>query len=141
MADTSALQRAFDWVRGELATEVSAPVVKGPVPLTTGAVRTFNAVSANGHLVAQIVNSSGPTSGGKRPVGKIQSALAHLYLLSLVDAPDRRLVLTDPEFHRLVVKETDGALAPGLQLQVLELPPPLKVEVAEVTQGASKEMS
>jgi hypothetical protein len=140
MADTSGLRPALDWVRGELAREAGTSVAKQTVSLTTGGEHTFNAVSADGQLVAQIITSSGATSSGKRPVGKIQAALSHLYFLALTQAPERRLVVTDPEFYDFVDNATEGALAHGLKLQLLELPAEIQSQVRSVTQVASKEM-
>src|SRR5689334_14604838 len=98
MANTTALQEAFEWVRGQLSAEYGQEFAKRLVPLRTGGSHTFNAVAHNRSVVATVMNSSGATSGGKKPVGKIRGGLAELYYLSLVDAPVRLLILTDKEF-------------------------------------------
>lgn len=141
MANTSALQEAIEWVHGTLAAELGMPVSKANIRLRPGRERRFNAVSADGRLVATVMNSSGATSGGKKPVGKVRGALAELYLLSLVDAPQRLLIATNPDFFSYIVSETDGALAEGLTLRLMELPPDIEARVRSVTSDASQEMT
>jgi len=141
MANTAALQEAIEWVRSQLASEIGLSVERREVALTTGRHRRFNAVSADGRMVAMVMNSSGATSGGKKPVGKIRGALAELYYLSLVDAPTRLLVVTNPGFHLYLQRELEGALAPGIEVRYVPLPADLAGRVAGVTSEASDEMS
>jgi hypothetical protein len=140
MANTAALQGAIEWVRGELERRHQRTFAKSPVDLRTGGVHTFNAVASDRSVVATITNHSGLTSGGKKPVGKIKSAIADLYWLSVVDAPQRFLVLTNRDFHSILDKELKGGLAEGLSLVHLELPADLANAVAGVSRAASEEM-
>lgn len=135
------MQEAIGWVRGALAAERGLAVARRSMTLTTGGSRSFNAVTANGSLVATVMNSSGATSGGKKPIGKIRGAIAEMYHLSLVVAPDRQLIVTNAEFHGYLLRELDGALAPGIQLRHLPLLPDLARRVAGVTADASNEMT
>ena len=141
MANTSALQEAIHWVRGELGRIHTQSFDKREVRLRTGANRSFNAVSADGRLVATVMNSSGLTSGGKKPVGKIRGAIAEVYFLSLVDATHRLLVATDSSFFAILEQELDGALVEGVELFHLPLPAALAAKVADVTAAASTEIS
>jgi hypothetical protein len=140
MANTTALQAAIDWVRGELSLQHNVSFGKRVVRLRTGATRPFNAVASDGSVVATVMNSSGMTSGGKKPVGKIRSAIAEVYLLSLVDARERVLVATDHDFFAYLQNELAGALVEEVRLQHLPLPPDLAARVASVTATASAEM-
>jgi hypothetical protein len=140
MANTSALQEAFRWVRGELGQLHGVAFEKREVRLRTGASRSFNAVAEDGSIIATVTNSSGLTSGGKKPVGKIRGAIAELYFLSLADAPKRLLIATDPDFFAILRNELAGALADGLQISQLALPVGLAASVHEVTAAASTEM-
>jgi hypothetical protein len=63
------------------------------------------------------MNSSGATSGGKKPVGKLQAAIAELYWLWLVDADHRVLVLTNREFFAFLQSELHGSFADGLAVE------------------------
>ena len=101
----------------------------------------LDAVSADRRLVAGIKSSSGKTSGGRRPSGKIAAAYKELYFLSLVDADRRILVLTDRGFYRIMMSESDGKLVSGLELMLIELPPKLKEQVQAVHKAVSQEMS
>ncbi|TCN39305.1 hypothetical protein EV644_107275 [Kribbella orskensis] len=140
MANTSALQEAFHWVRGELTRIHGQSFDKREVRLRTGASHSFNAVAADGSFVATVTNSTGLTSGGKRPVGKIRGAIAELYFLSLVDASARVLIATDPNFFAILQAELAGALVEGVQISHLALPADLVTRVSEVTAAASTEM-
>ena len=140
MANTSALQQAIEWVRRDLGEQYQTVFTKSSVRLQTGGRHTFNAVAADGSLVATVTNHSGVTSGGKRPVGKIKSAIADLYWLSLVDAPQRSLVVTNRDFLIILEFELKGALTEGLSLVHVELPADLAAAVASVSKAASDEM-
>lgn len=141
MANTAALQEAIDWVRRDLAERYGVAFQKRPVQPRTGKLRTFNAVAADGTVVATVTNSSGPTSGGKKPVGKVRGAIAELYFLSLVDAPSRALILTDPAFLPYVMAELDGALPAYLKVLLVPLPEDLSNKVHHDTHSTSNEMT
>jgi hypothetical protein len=52
---------------------------KASVPLVTGGSRTFNAVAADRSVVATVMNSSEPTSGGKKALpGDLAVAVAQI---------------------------------------------------------------
>src|SRR5271163_862052 len=65
-------------------------------------VHEFDAVSADKRIVCGIKSSSGITSGGRIPSGKIAGAYEELYFLASVTADQRFLVLTDEEFYTLL---------------------------------------
>jgi hypothetical protein len=140
MANTTELHRAFDWVRSELGRRFGVEFSKASVRLVTGGSRTFNAVAADRSVVATIMNSSGLTASGKKPVGKLRGAEAELYFLMLVDAPHRILVMTNDEFLALLRKDLAGALASGFALDHVALPTELAAAVRQVPGIASREM-
>ena len=141
MANTSALQAAIEWVRSDLAARTGVAFVKARVRFTIGGTWTFNAVAADKSVVATVMNSSGATSGGKKPVGKLRGAIAELYFLSLVEAPRRALVVTNRNFLQYLERELEGALSDGLEILLITLPEDLAAAVAGVTEAASDEMS
>jgi len=53
--------------------------------LRTGGERTFNAVVDDGSIVATVMNSSGLTSRGKKPIGEIRGTSAEFSYLSFVE--------------------------------------------------------
>ncbi len=100
----------------------------------------FDAVSTDRRVIAGINGSSGKTSGGKNPSGKIHKAYQELYFLTLARADRRLLVLTDPDFYQILKRETQGRLATGVELLYCELPPDLTLKVRAVQRDASAEV-
>lgn len=142
MANTNYLKRTVeDYVRAQLAREFGVPFRPGVLQLVTGGTHEFDAVSEDGSVVAGIKAASGKTSGGRTPVGKIKSAIAELYFLSLVSVPRRILVLTDPEFYQILSKRLEGRLAEGLELKLIRLPADIQCQVDKVRRDASREVS
>jgi hypothetical protein len=141
MADTSDLEAAFEWTRRELGRRFGTIFSKRVAPLEQGTDHIFNAVADDGSIVATISHSSGLTSGNKKPVGKIHSAVAYLYFLSQARAKRRLLVLTDSVFYGFVRKEVEGALAPRIEIIHIPLPGELAAKVQLVTKRASAEMT
>jgi hypothetical protein len=147
MADTRLLKEIESYVRDRLAQRFGQPfstrrLVVGKRSNGYDATHEFDAVSADGSIVAAIKSSSGKTSGGKFPSGKVSAAYQELYFLSLAEAARHRiLVLTDHEFHQIFKSHSDGRLAPGLELMLIPLPPELREQVQVVQEEASQEMS
>lgn len=141
MANTAILRYKVEPViRGRLAAEFNQLFASRILNLPGGAQREFDAVSADGTVVVSIKTSSGLTSGGNLPGGKINSCIADLYYLSLVDAPVRRLVLTNPEFYDIFTTRMRGAIAPGIEVVLSPLDAELQAEVDQVIAAASREM-
>lgn len=141
MANTAMLRYKVEPViREHLAAEFDQPFTSRILTLRGGAQREFDAVSADGAVVVSIKTSSGLTSGGNLPGGKINSCIADLYYLSLVDIPVRRLVLTNPDFYDIFTTRMRGAIAPGIEVALIPLDADLQAEVDEVIAVASREM-
>ena len=141
MANTAILRYKVEPViRERLKAEFGHDFTSRVLTLRGGAKREFDGVSADGTVVAAIKTSSGLTSGGNLPGGKINSCIADLYYLSLVEAPVRLLVLTNPEFHHIFLKRMVGAITEGVEVRLFPLDPELQAEVDEVVAAASKEM-
>src|ERR1700754_84987 len=82
-----------DEVRHSLSEMYQASFHRRPLQLQTGGQHEFDAVSDNGKIVASI-KSAAADGGGRHPSAKVVSCFAELYLLSLVRARRRLLVLT-----------------------------------------------
>ncbi len=100
----------------------------------------FDAVSEDGKIVCGIKTASWKTSGGKRGSGKIQGAYAEIYFLSLIDAAEKYLVVTDTEFFRSLKRDAKGKLAPGIDILHCELPDDLKREVDIIRTTSRREL-
>ena len=142
MADTTFLKGEVErYVRDQLAAEYGIPFQSRVLKLVTGGTHEFDAVSEDGRVVVAIKAASGLTSGGKNPVGKIMTAIAELYFLTLVSAEQRFLVLTNAEFHAILSRKMEGRLAQGLALKLVSLPPEIAESVGQIQDKASKEVS
>src|SRR2546428_707934 len=104
MADTRAQLLAEQWVRENGLPEFcGATFTKRVLRIGTRAdglpaTHEFDAVSEDGRIVASVKASSGKTSGGNVPSGKLKDAFTELHFLGLAAAQRKILVLTDESF-------------------------------------------
>lgn len=142
MADTTFLKKVVEpHARKKLADEYGASFDSQLLELSTGGKHEFDAVSSDGRIVAAIKSSSGKTARGNVPAAKIKNSEAELYYLTLVSAPTKLLVLTDPEFHQIMTARLVGRLAPGIAVKLIELPPHIQSQVQRLQKIASDEVS
>lgn len=145
MANTEPLKREVeDFIRTKLARRFGVNFEKRKVPLAhvlpPRGVHEFDAVAADGSVIAGIISSAPRTSGGKRNVGAVHHATGELYYLSLAHAGRKLLICTDPEFHELMRSVMKGRLAKGLELVPIRLSPRIERLVRGVRRKASKEI-
>lgn len=115
MANTKYLKTEVEgYVRSELQRRFGRAFKSEFLRLVTGGQHEFDAVSDDRSIVASIKASSGLTSGGRLPSGKFNDNIAELYFLTLVEAEQRLLVLTSPEFHALLLRKLKDRVASGL---------------------------
>lgn len=100
----------------------------------------FDAVSDDNTIVAGIKSSSGATSGGRTPAGKIASAFQEIYYLSLVQGRTKLLVLTDQQFYQLMLRKTQGKVPSTIQLLYCALPVELEELARSIRITATDEM-
>jgi hypothetical protein len=142
MADTSYIKRVVEpFLRKQLELVYGVPFRSRRVQLTPGGTHAFDAVSEDGMIVAAMKCSSGLTSGGKNPAGKVKGCVADLYYLSLASAATRLIVLTNAEFYGIFMKDMKGRIPPNIEVKLLHLPPEMESKVCEIQQLASKEVS
>jgi len=142
VANTSYLRYTVEpWVRDRLAEGYGQDFDPRVLPLEPGGSHEFDAVSSDGRIVASIKANSGLTSGGNHPTGKVATCLNEVYFLTLVDADERLLVLTNPNFHTILMRATAGQIARAVKVELLELPSDMQRVVDGVTELASREMS
>lgn len=142
MANTSYLRRQVeDCVRQKLSEEFGVAFEARKVLLSTGGTHEFDAVSEDFRIVAAIKSTGGKTASGRVAPGKIKSAIAEIYYLTLVSAEKRFLVLTSPEFYEIMSRRLKGRLASDIKLKLVRLPPYLEQEVARIQTAASREVS
>jgi hypothetical protein len=142
VANTSYLRYTVEpWVRAHLASRYGQDFAARVLRLTPGGAHEFDAVSVDGQIVASIKANSGLTSGGNYPTGKVATCLNEVYFLTLVDASQRLLVLTNPKFHAIFTRATAGQIAEGVKIELVALPDEMQRTVDGVTNLASREMS
>lgn len=144
MADTTALKNQIEpfvrgWLRGRFGTEFRRKTVALTGHGTEGK-HQFAAVSEDGKIVASVKNHSGRTTGKNLPSAKIDSSFADIYYLSLVQADQKLLILTDPEFHRLFSEQCAGMVVCGVEVRHCPLPPELERVKQKVREAASTEI-
>jgi hypothetical protein len=141
MANTSYLRYTVEpWVRDQLTIQYDEPFLARKLQLSTGGWHEFDAVSEDIGVVGSIKAHSGLTSGGNHPVGKVAMCLIEVYYLTLIEAPTRVLILTDPEFYGIFLKTTAGKIAAGVDIRLMELVPEMQQKVNEIRHKASDEM-
>ena len=142
MANTSYLTKQVeDAVRLSLAEQHGMTFTKQRLELASGGEHEFDAVSADRTVIASIKSSSGLTSGGNHPTGKVMACIAEMYFLTLVDAPTRVLILTSEDMYEILLKTLRGRIAAGLTIAHIPLPAAIQSLASEVHGRASEEMS
>lgn len=143
MADTRVQLEAEDWVRREwLPNKFNQQFRRERLRLSSGGVFDFDAVSSDNMIVANISTSSGITSGGKNPSGKIQKLRADMLFLLMVKAEKRLIVLTEKGMYDLCLKEKGNGRVPlEVEFVLVELPESLAKSLQDAKSIASKEVS
>lgn len=142
MANTRVLTvNVEDFVRTELERRYGEPFRKRRLPITDKGFHEFDAVAESGSIVASIKSSSGRTSGNKIPSGKIASAVAEMYYLSLVSTSHRLLVLTNPDFFEIMTRTLTDRVGHSIEIVHIPLPEALLALAAAAHKSASIEIS
>jgi len=142
LANTNLIKsKIHPYVRSWLKDQYAVEFGKNALPLRDcEGKHEFDAVSSNGKIVAEIKTASGWTSGGKHPSGKRASAFEQLYFLSLVEADNKLLIITDADFFEIMKGRTAGIVPTNIKLVKCPLPPHLAEIVHSITNEASKEI-
>jgi hypothetical protein len=147
MADTTIQGKVERWiVENELPRSFGGmPFSKRRVRLTWGGEFEFDAVSADGAVVASVTTSCCKTVSGRNAIGKYHKLKADaLYLLHAVDATRRAMVFTDAGMLAHFEKERSRGRFPpegAIELISASLPDDLACELRKATRSASLEVS
>jgi hypothetical protein len=143
MADTRVQLEVEDWVRREwLLAQYAQEFKRERLKLESGSVFDFDAVSVDKTIVANVSTSSGITSGGKNPAGKIQKLRADMLFLLMVQAEKRLIVLTEMDMFNLCQKEKENGRVPfEIEFVYVVLPDNLAKLLKEAKKIAGKEVS
>lgn len=146
MADTRVQHKIERWiVDNELPRLYGERFSKRSVPLTWGGSFEFDAVSADGKIIACVSTSCWQTASGRNAIGKFHKIKADtLYLLHATATERMVLVFTDLGMMMHFEKERSRGRFPpatAIELRLIELPQTLADELRLATKVASVEVS
>ena len=141
MADTRVQLEVEDWVRQQwMPTKFGIGFYRERLKIRSGGVFDFDAVSGDKNIVATISTSGAKTSGGKHAVGKILKIRSDMLFLTMVEAKQRVVVLTENDMYEQCLKETKGGrVPPEIEFVYAPLPEELNVRLVAARQKASVE--
>jgi hypothetical protein len=141
MADTRIQLEVEDWVRRSwMPSQYGARFSRERLPLRSGGVFDFDAVSNDHSIVATISTSGAKTSSGNHAVGKILKLRSDMLFLTMVDAKRRIIVLTEQDMCDQCGKEFAGGRVPQeIEFVCAEIPSELRARLVEGRAKASGE--
>ena len=143
MADTRVQVEVEDWIRRNwLPAKFNQQFFRDRMPLSSGGVFDYDAVSADRKIAVLISTSGSITSGGKRGVGKLQKIRADmLFLLLTPNVEKKMIVLTEKDMYEQCIAEIAAGRAPKeIEFMYAEIPDALRVKLAESREKASREV-
>lgn len=143
MADTRVQIEVEDWVRRNwMPHTFGTRFSRERVPLRSGGVFDFDAVSDDRSIVATISASSAKTSGGKHAVGKMLKLRSDMLFLTMVEAKRRIIVLTEQDMCDQCKKEAAGGrVPPEIEFVCATLPQELNLRLIAARIKASGELT
>jgi hypothetical protein len=108
--------------------------------LRSGGVFDFDAVSDDHSIVATISTSGSKTSGGKQAVGKILKLRSDMLFLTMVEAKQRLIILTERDMCDYCEKEkAAGRIPPEIDFVCAIIPEDLRTRLVAARLKASGE--
>lgn len=141
MADTRVQIEVEDWVRRNwMPQQFGMKFSRERLPLRSGGVFDFDAVSDDHSVVATISTSGAKTSGGKYAVGKILKLRSDMLFLTMVEGKRRIIILTERDMCDQCQKEAAGGrVPPEIEFVCAILPDDLNRKLVEARLKASGE--
>jgi hypothetical protein len=143
MADTRTQVEVEDWIRKKwLPAQFNQQFFRDRVPLSSGGVFDYDAVSSDRKIIALISTSSSTTSGGKQGVGKLQKIRADMFFMLLTPNFEKKIiVLTETDMFEKCNAEIAAGRAPKeIKFMYAEIPDVLRARLIESREKASKEV-
>ncbi len=143
MADSRCQVECEDWVRRNwLPEKFGQGFYRERMPLRSGGVFDFDAVSLDKTIVASISTSGARTATGKNAVGKMQKLRADMLFLLLSEAPRKILVLCENDMYELCLRERSSGRAPQeIEFFCATLPDDLALRLRAARKLSSEEVS
>jgi hypothetical protein len=141
MADTRVQLEVEDWVRRNwMVQHFGVRFSRERMPLRSGGVFDFDAVSDDHFVVATISTSGSRTSAGKHAVGKILKLRSDMLFLTMVEAKRRLIVLTERDTYEQCEREAAGGrVPPEIEFACATIPDELRVHLVAARSKASGE--
>ena len=95
-----------------MPTFFGQPFYRERMPLSSGGVFDFDAVSADKTIAASISTSGARTARGKHAVGKLMKLRSDMLFLLLCEAPRKVIVLCESDMYALCIRELESGRAP-----------------------------
>jgi len=112
------------------------------MPLSSGGVFDFDAVSADKTIVASISTSGARTASGRPAVGKVLKLRSDMLFLLLSEAPRKVLILSEPDMYELCQREKKSGRVPHeIEFVHAPLPAGLAARLVEARKLSSDEVS
>lgn len=122
MANTHVIKTHIEpFVREWLKEKEGQSFDEVSLKLTTGGTHKFDAVSYDRSIVAAVKTNEVRPDTKKVGTGPIHAIFHDLYLLSLVEARKKYLVVTDKEFFKIVEKKTAGKRHTDTEIKYCQL--------------------
>lgn len=143
MADTRIQLEVEDWVRRNwMPTQYGAKFSRERLPLRSGGVFDFDAVSEDHSIVATISTSGARTSSRNQGSGKIHKLRSDMLFLTMVEAKRRVMILTERDMCDQCEKEfAGGRVPPEIEFVCAVIPDDLRVRLIAARLKASGEGS
>lgn len=141
MADTRIQLEVEDWVRRNwMQKEYRMRFSRERLPLRSGGVFDFDAVSEDQSIVATISTSGSRTAGGKHAVGKILKLRSDMLFLTMVNATRRIIILTERDMCNQCEREAAGGRVPNeIEFVCALIPDALRDRLIAARSKASEE--
>lgn len=143
MANTRAHKLAEQWIAAQwLPQRFGQAFAETQMPLSPGGVFNFDAVSEDRRIVANISTSAKVTGRGNHGTAKVQKIRSDIYLLLLVAAERKLIVLSEPDMHAWWLGEAARKRVPA-EVEFLHaiLPDDLQATLLASRQRASQEVT
>jgi len=143
MADTRTQVEVEDWIRREwLPVQFSQQFFRERMPLSSGGVFDYDAVSSDRKIIVSISTSGSMTSGGKQGVGKLQKIRADMFFMLLTPNVERKIIVfTEKDMFEKCKNETVAGRAPKeIEFLYVQIPDALQLKLIESRKKAAREV-
>ena len=143
MADTRCQVECEDWVRREwMPKAFGQQFYRERMPLTSGGVFDFDAVSADKTIVASISTSGSRTARGNYATGKMMKLRSDMLYLLLSEAPRKVMILCEEDMYaRCQLERENGRLPKEIEFVHAPLPIELASKLIAARKLGSDEVS